>query len=78
MENLQHGGCINGMTGQLIHHSDCKEFYLNHPDDIEDIRKDLEDSIEKPIAERYESPTTLLCVGSVFEQYCFDIYRNNF
>jgi hypothetical protein len=78
LEDLQHGGCISGMIGEFIYHSDCKAFYITHLDDLEDIRKDLENSLGEPIANRYESPHYTFMCWLCFEEYCFDIYRNSF
>lgn len=78
LEDLQRGGCVSGMIGKFIYHSDCKEFYINHLDDLEDIRKELEDSLGEPIENRYESPHYTFMCWLCFEEYCFDIYRNSF
>lgn len=78
LKDLQRGGCISGMIGKFIYHSDCKEFYANHLDDLEDIRKELEDLLGEPIANRYESPHYTFMCWLCFEEYCFDIYRNRF
>ena len=78
LEDLQRGGCISGMIGEFIYHSDCKDFYISHLDDLEDIRKDLEDSLGEPISNRFESPHYSFMCWLCFEEYCFDIYRNSF
>lgn len=78
LEDLQHGGCISGMIGEFIYHSDCKAFYIKHLDDLEDIRKDLEDSFGENISNRNESPHYTFICWLCFEEYCYDIYRNNF
>nr|WP_315200605.1 hypothetical protein [uncultured Flavobacterium sp.] len=78
LEDLQQGGCISGMIGEFIYHSDCRAFYIKHLDDLEDIRKDLEDSLGEPISNRYESPHYTFMCWLCFEEYCFDIYRNSF
>jgi hypothetical protein len=78
LEDLQRGGCISGMIGEFIYHSDCKDFYISNLDDLEDIRKDLEDSLGEPISNRYESPHYTFMCWLCFEEYCFDIYRNSF
>lgn len=78
LEDLQRGGCVSGMIGEFIYHSDCKDFYVKHLDDLEDIRKELEDSLGEPISNRYESPHYTFMCWLCFEEYCFDIYRNSF
>ena len=78
LEDLQSCGCVSGMIGEFIYHSDCKDFYISNLDDLEDIRKDLEDSLGEPISNRYESPHYTFMCWLCFEEYCFDIYRNSF
>lgn len=76
LEDLQRIGCISGMIGQFIYHSDCKAFYIKHIDDLENIRKELEDSFGTPIANRYESPHYTFMCWLCFEEYCYSIFTN--
>jgi len=78
LEDLSRGGCVSGMVGEFIYHTDCKTFYISHLDDLEDIRKQLEDSFGEPIENRYESPHYTFVCWLCFEQYCDDIYRSSF
>jgi len=39
--DLQTGGCVSGMISEFICHSDCKAFYIEHIDDLENIRTEL-------------------------------------
>lgn len=48
-QDLQCGGCASGMIGMFIYHSDCKDFYINHIDSMEDFVEELEDELGSPI-----------------------------
>lgn len=78
LEDLQQGGCVSGMIGEFIYHSDCKAFYIKHLDDLENIKTDLEDSFGEPVSNRYKSPHYTFLCWLCFEEYCAEIYRNSF
>lgn len=77
-EDLQHGGCVSGMIGDFIYHSDCKEFYIKHIDDLEEMREDLEEMIGERIDNRHSAPHYTFICWLCFEEYCFDLYREIF
>lgn len=76
--DLQTGGCISGMICEFIYHSDCKEFYIEHIDDLENIRTELEEAIGEPIENRFQAPHYTFVCWLCFEEYCFDLYNNLF
>lgn len=78
LEDLQNGGCVSGMISDFIYHSDCKAFYIEHIDDLQDIRKELEDAFGAPIENRFDSPHYTFMCWLCFEEYCYDIYTNSF
>lgn len=78
LKDLLQGGCISGMIGKFIYHDDCKDFYIKHLDELENIKKDLEESFGEPIANRYQLPHYTFLCWLCFEEYCYDIYRNSF
>lgn len=41
MRDVQTHGCVSGMVGGLIYHSDTHKFYDDHYDEIEDFRLEL-------------------------------------
>lgn len=41
--DLSYGGCASGMIGMFIYNSDCKDFYIEHIDDMEDFRDEWEE-----------------------------------
>lgn len=77
-EDLQHGGCISGLIGEFVYHADCKAFYINHIDDLEEYKTDLEDSTGEAIKNRHSLPHYTFVVWLAFEEYCYNIYNNIF
>ena len=78
INDLKQAGCISGMIGEFIYHSDCKAFYIAHLEDLESIKTDLEASLGESIANRYELPHYTFMCWLCFEEYCFDLYVNIF
>lgn len=77
-EDLQRGGCISGIISEFIYHNDCKEFYIKHLDDLENIKADLEETLGLPIINQFKNPHYTFVCWLCFEEYCFDIYRSTF
>ena len=75
LQDLQKGGCISGMVNEFIYNSDCKEFYIKHIDDLEEIKTDLEDSIGESIKNRHELPHYTFVCWVAFEEYCYNLYN---
>ena len=75
LEDLQKGGCMSGMVSEFIYNSDCKDFYIIHIDDLEEIKTDLEDSIGDPIKNRHELPHYTFVCRLAFEEYCYNLYN---
>lgn len=76
--DLQRGGCVSGMISQFIYHTDCKEFYIEHIDDLENIRTELEEAIGEPIENRFGAPHYTFVCWLCFEEYCYDLYSRLF
>jgi hypothetical protein len=76
--DLQNGGCISGMIGEFIYNSDCKEFYIKHIDDLEEMKEEMEEGIGEPIANRHNLPHYTFLCWLCFEEYCYDLYRTIF
>lgn len=77
-EDLQHGGCISGMIGEFIYHSDCKEFYIKHIDGLENYKEELEEQLGEQIANRHSLPHYTFLCWLCFEEYCRELYTNIF
>jgi hypothetical protein len=76
--DLQQGGCVSGMISEFIYHTDCKEFYIEFIDDLENIRTELEESIGEPIDNRFQAPHYTFVCWLCFEEYCYDLYSRLF
>lgn len=77
-EDLQKGGCISGMIGEFVYHSDCKDFYIKHIDDLEEFREELEEELGEPIKNRHNTKHYTFVVWLCFEEYCCKIYNEQF
>lgn len=61
-QDLQCGGCASGIIGMFIYHSDCKDFYINHIDSMEDFVEELEDEFGFSIKNEQRLPHyTFVC-----------------
>lgn len=78
LNDMQKGGCSSGMVGEFIYNSDCKNFYINHIDDLEEMKEDFEEQLGEPIKNLNSLPHYTFVVWLCFEEYCFDLYRTIF
>lgn len=78
LEDLQNGGCMSGMISEFIYHSDCKEFYIQHLDNLENIKDEIEDALGEPVKNSHRLPHYTFMCWLCFEEYCYDIYRSSF
>jgi hypothetical protein len=61
-KDLSYGGCASGLIGMFIYNPDCKEFYINHIDSMEDFKQDWENTIGEPVRNTKDLPHyTFLC-----------------
>lgn len=74
-EDLQKGGCISGMISVFIYHSDCKDFYIKHIDDLEEFKTELKEQLGEPIKNRHSLPHYTFVVWLCFEEYCYNLYN---
>lgn len=74
-EDLQHGGCISGMIGDFIYHADTKKFYIEHLEDLEAFKEDLEEQYGEPITNRHKTVHYTFVVWLCFEEYCYSLYN---
>lgn len=73
-EDLQHG-CISGMIGMLIYNHDCKQIYIEHMDDMEEYKEELEEGLGEPIANRHHVPHYTFLCWLCYEELGFQIAR---
>lgn len=79
LEDMQKGGCINGMIGEFIYHTDCKDFYIKHIDSLEDFKSNLQiDLGDIEIKNTNNLPHYTFIVWLCFEEFCYDLYNNVF
>lgn len=74
IEDLLQGGCVSGMISEFIYHIDCRNFYVKHLDDLEDIRKEIEEDYGVPVTNSAKQPHYTFMCWLCFEQYCYNIY----
>ena len=77
-EDLQQGGCLSGLISEFIYNTDCKTFYIEHIDDMEEMRTELEDSIGEAIKNRHNLPHYVFMCHLCFEEYCCRMYNQIF
>lgn len=77
-EDLQKGGCISGMISEFIYHADTKAFYIEHLDDLEEFKSNLEDNLGEQIKNRHRLPHYTFLVWLCFEEFCYDLYNTIF
>lgn len=77
-EDLGKGGCISGMIAEFIYHADCKNFYIEHIDDLEEFKRDLDDSIGEAVKNRHNLPHYTFICWLAFEEFAYNIYTNLF
>jgi hypothetical protein len=78
LEDLRYGGCMSGIIGEFIYHSDCKDFYIKHIDDLEEFKNELEDNLGEKIENRNDLPRYSFIVWLCFEEFANDIYNTIF
>lgn len=72
-QDLQYGGCASGTIGMFIYHSDCKDFYINHIDSMEDFVEELEDELGSPIKNETKMPHYTFICWVCYEELAFRI-----
>jgi hypothetical protein len=78
LEDMQKGGCMSGMIGDFIYNADCKQFYIEHIDELEEIKEDLEESLGERIENKHNLPHYTFMCWLCFEEYCYNIYNEFF
>lgn len=78
LEDLQKGGCQSGLISEFVYHADCKDFYIENIDDLEEIREELEDCLGESIQNKQKLPHYTFMCWLCFEEYCYNLYSNVF
>lgn len=74
-KDLSYGGCASGLIGMFVYNSDCKEFYINHIDSMEDFKQDWENMIGEPVKNTKDLPHYTLLCWFCYEQVGYEIGR---
>ncbi len=69
--DLQRSGCQSGMINSLIYYHDTHTFFDQHYDEIEELRFEIEDSINEPLIIRGDLKNWLSWFA--FEEVAFQI-----
>jgi hypothetical protein len=77
-KDLQQGGCMSGIIGEFIYHSDCKDFYIKNIDDLEEFKNELEEILGDKIENCHNLPHYTFMCWVCFEEFAFDIYSTIF
>ena len=72
-QDLQYGGCKSGMVGMFIYNTDCKNFYIDHIDSMEDFVEELEDEFGCPIKNKQELPHYTFICWVCYEELAYRI-----
>lgn len=75
LEDMQQGGCQSGIIWEFVYNSDCKDFYTQHIDDIENAISNYE-SDYGIVSNNTGTPRYTFAVWFVFEQFCDDLLSN--
>src|ERR1700728_2917089 len=75
LNDMQKGGCQSGIIGDFVYHADCKKFYIEHINSLEDMKNEMTEQLGEEISNRQELPHYTFMCWLCFEEYCYDIYR---
>ena len=73
--DLSYGGCVSGMIGMFVYHSDCKRFYIEHIDDLEAFVEDFEEELGEPIQNKDHQPHYTFTCWLCYEELAYRIAR---
>jgi len=74
-EDLFQGGCISGLISEFIYTSDCKDFYIKHMDDMENMVEEISYILGEPVSNRHNLPRYSFMCHLCFEEYCLSMYN---
>lgn len=49
LEDVCNHGCVSGTVSQLIYYADTKKFFIEHIDEIDEMRSEMEDECGEPL-----------------------------
>lgn len=69
-KDISYGGCKSGLIGMFIYNSDCKKFYIDNIDGMEDYFKSLEDELGIKINNGDDTPRYTFVCWVCYEEFC--------
>jgi hypothetical protein len=75
--DLTHG-CQSGMIGMLVYNSDCKSIYIQHIDDMEQFKEEMEYELGEAVRDRNRLPHYTFLCWLCYEELGFSIARTLF
>lgn len=75
-EDLECGGCASGMIGMFIYNADCKKFYVDHIDSMEDYFAELEGDMGCPIENKNKLPHYTFICWLCYEELAHNIAKD--
>lgn len=72
-QDLRQGGCQSGMVGMFIYNTDCRQFYIDYIDSMEDFVEELEDELGCPIKNNQKLPHYTFICWVCYEELAFKI-----
>lgn len=77
-DDLSYGGCASGMVGMFIYHTDCKNFYIEHIDDMEKFKSEIECELGEPVRNTKELPHYTFMCWLCYEEFCYRLANSLF
>lgn len=77
-KDLDYGGCASGLIGMFVYNPDCKKFYINHIDSLEDFKEDWENMIGEPVRNTKSLPHYTFLCWFCCEEIGYEIGRSLF
>lgn len=74
-KDLDYGGCKSGLIGMFIYNSDCKEFYIQHMDSMENFKQDWENMMGTSVQNTKDLPHYTFLCWFCYEKLGYEIGR---
>lgn len=76
--DLHRSGCASDMVSMFIYNTDCKQFYIEHIDDMEEYIEQIEEETGAAIKNRNKLPHYTFVCWVCFKELAFSIARSLF
>lgn len=74
-KDLDYGGCESGLVGMFVYNPDCKNFYIQHIDSMEDFKEDWETMDVESVRNTKRLPHYTFLCWFCYEQVGYEIGR---